>query len=541
MIRKQPALVPTTVQATDASARTGTRQEQSDSHRDLSSLARGWLLGLVGLICSGVFGLIFGIVIARGLGAAGTGIFFTSVALFTIVSAAAQFGASTGLIRSIARFRALGEFDAIRPTLSAALAPVLLAGIVLGVVLFVLAGDIAGLILDGAAAETAERYLRVFAPFLPLAVCSTAVLGATRGFGTMIPLVAIEQIGKAMLRPFSALIVFAAGLGSLALGFAWALPHLLGFVAAIIVLWLLVQRTPHGREPAERPSGELALEFWRFTAPRGAAGILQITLAWLDTILVAALASPHDAGIYKAAISYITQGAFANQAIVFVIGPLLSALLAQQFHDRAESVYQTATWWLSALAWPIYLTFAVFAPVFMGLYGEEFVTGDTALVILALPMLVAMAAGPVNVVLVMAGKSTWNLLNVSLALATNVLLNVLLIPPFGISGAAIAWAVTILVSNLAALLEVRFFLKLRPLGSGFGIVALVSVGCYGVLGLVIRLALGPTLQSLAIFAALATAAYVAIIWHFRRKLRIGVLFESIRTRGRGRASGAEGV
>jgi O-antigen/teichoic acid export membrane protein len=523
----------------DTTPATTPHASKTESHRDLASLASGWLLSLLGLVASGVFGLAFGIVIARGLGASGAGVFFTSVAVFTIGAVTAQFGATTGLIRSIARFRALEELDSIRPTLAAALLPLVVTGVLLGTVLFVFAHDIASAILDGNAAATAERYLRVFAPFLPLAVVSSAVLGATRGFGTMIPLVSIEHIGKGLLRPALALAVLGAGLGSVALALAWAVPHALGLVAAIVALVLVMRRAARPQRRTYVPTSGLTSEFWRFTAPRGAAGILQITLAWLDTILVAALASPHEAGIYKAAISYINQGSFANQAIVFVIGPLLSGLLAQQLHDRAQSVYHTATWWLSALSWPIYLTFAVFAPLFMSVFGSEFVAGSKALVILALPMLLAMAAGPVNVVLVMAGKSSWNLYNVAIALLTNVVLNVVLIPPFGITGAAVAWAVTIIVLNVAALVEVGLFLRLRPLGSGFGIVAGISTGCYGALGLLVRLTLGATLPAFIVFAAFATALYVFFIWRFRDALHVGVLFESLSTRRRGRIGDAE--
>jgi O-antigen/teichoic acid export membrane protein len=501
------------------------------ARRDLSTLARGWLLNLFGVLSAGLFGFVFGIVVARGLGASGAGVFFSAVALFTIASAGAQFGASTGLIRSIARFRALRQHEVIAPTIAAALLPITALSIVLAAALFILAGDFAALVLDGQAAETAERYLRVFAPFLPLAVLSTALLGATRGFGTMIPFVAIEQLGKAILRPALALVVLAAGLGSVAFALAWAIPHALGFAAALAALILLVR---HGERAgaALRPTGEAASDFWRFAAPRGVAGILQITLFWLDTILVAALASPHDAGIYKGAISYITQGTFANQAVVFVIGPLLSALLAQELHERARSVYQTATWWLTALAWPVYLTLAIFAPLCMSVFGPEFVSGATALVILAVPMLLAMAAGPVNVVLLMAGKSVWNLFNVVLAVVTNVALNVLLIPAFGITGAAVAWAGTIVVWNLAALLEVRLFLNLQPLGSGFPLVALMAVGCYGGIGVVLRLGLGATLSAFLLFAVLATSLYGLLLWRFRDALHVSILVDSVRNRRR---------
>jgi O-antigen/teichoic acid export membrane protein len=154
-------------------------------------------------------------------------------------------------------------------------------------------------------------------------------------------------------------------------------------------------------------------------------------------------------------------------------------------------------------------------------------------------MLLAMAAGPVNVLLLMAGKSSWILLNVALALAANVALNLILIPPLGITGAAIAWAATIMVSNVAALTEVRLFLQLQPLGPGFPIVALVSIGCYGVVGLAVRAGLGPTLAAFLLFAALATALYVALLWRFRQELHVGVLLESVNVRKRRKMAHAE--
>ena len=56
-------------------------------------------------------------------------------------------------------------------------------------------------------------------------------------------------------------------------------------------------------------------------------------------------------------------------------------------------------------------------------------------------MLVATAVGPVDIVLLMSGKSLWNLLNTAVAVTANIVLNLLLIPHLGITGAAIAWAV----------------------------------------------------------------------------------------------------
>ena len=90
----------------------------------------------------------------------------------------------------------------------------------------------------------------------------------------------------------------------------------------------------------------------------------------------------------------------------------------------AQTVYQTATWWLIVVSWPLFLSLAVFGPVLLGVFGPGFDEGATALAILSMAMLVNLGTGNVTVVLLMGGKSSWNLLNTAVALVLNVGLNI---------------------------------------------------------------------------------------------------------------------
>ncbi|MDP8911931.1 MAG: polysaccharide biosynthesis C-terminal domain-containing protein, partial [Actinomycetota bacterium] len=511
-----------------------------DARRDLTSLASGWLLTLLGVVVSGVSGFAFSVVIARGLGAHGAGVFVTSAALFVIALSAAQLGAPSAVVRMLARFVALDRARDIRPLLAIALAPPLVVSVALAVGVFVFAPELAHGLLDDGEANDAVPYLRAFAVFLPLFVAYETVISATRGLGTMLPVVAIGQLGIAPARPLLSLGVFALGLGGVVLVVAWSVPVVIGLVVAVWVLARLIRRAESGSEVERDPDGgegrapALASEFWRFTLPLGAATILQIVLLWLDTVLLAALASPREAGIYKTAASFVTQGTFAQQAIILVIGPLLSALLARAEYGRAQAVYRTATWWITALAWPMYITLAVFAPLLMTLFGPEFVAGSEPLRILSITMLVAMATGPVTAALVMSGRSSWNLFNTVLAVGSNVILNLMLIPPFGMTGAALAWAVSILIGNLAPLAQVWTFMRLNPFGSGFPIVAVGATACYGVVGLVGVSALGMEVVGLLASGVVGSALYLLFLWRFREALQLRFLRESLHMRRVGR-------
>ena len=281
---------------------------------------------------------------------------------------------------------------------------------------------------------------------------------------------------------------------------------------------------------------ELAREFWVFTAPRGMTGVFQVTTLWVGTLMVGSLMDTAHASIYTASTRYLVAGSVVNMAIIQVIGPKLSELLSSGARKRAMDVYQVATAWLVLMAWPMYLGLAVFAPLLLRVFKPQYVSGTSSLEILAVTMLVATGIGPVDMVLLMGGRSFWNLFNVIVALTVNVGLSLLLIPHIGIAGAAVAWAGSIVINNVAPLAEVRAFLKVHPFGRGFPVAAGSALLCYGVLGLALRATVGTTLPALLVCIVVGSAGYGWLLWRFRDRVELQLLGGSLRRRRRGAAA-----
>jgi O-antigen/teichoic acid export membrane protein len=179
-------------------------------------------------------------------------------------------------------------------------------------------------------------------------------------------------------------------------------------------------------------------------------------------------------------------------------------------------------------SWPIYLLLAIYAPLVLRVLGPQFVRGDLVLELLSIAMLVMMATGPVTSVLLMGGFSVWNLVNSVIGMASMVGLNVLLVPRYGLTGAAIAGSVTIVAVQLAAALEVWVLLRLEPLGRGFRTVAVSSLVSVGVPGLLARAAFGTTIPALAVTLVVAVPAYLLLLRRAADELRFAMLREAIR-------------
>jgi O-antigen/teichoic acid export membrane protein len=128
-------------------------------------------------------------------------------------------------------------------------------------------------------------------------------------------------------------------------------------------------------------------------------------------------------------------------------------------------------------------------------------------------------------VLAMAGRTSWNLANVLVALAVTVGLDVLLIPRYGALGAAAGLACAMVVNNLLPLIQVGRAMGLHPFGRGTRAAALLSVGCFGVLPRLLIPAAG-----LPIALATAVPAFLAGAWLLRDHLALDAFTRTRRTK-----------
>ena len=514
---------------------------------ELRRLARGGSLNLAGYVVSGILTFVLAIIVTRLMGAHGAGVFFAAVAVFTIMSNITELGADTGIVRFSARLLEQGRRGEMRSLVRIAFVPALVFSAIAGLATIVWAVPLADLLSRSDPHEVAA-YLRIFGWFIPAATIAAIALAGTRGFGTMRPFVGIQSIGMPALKPLMILGAAIGGLTVTGLALGWVIPEGLACIAAVIVLMRLVRREGTGRAIAaaaaagtvpEASGGGLAREFWSFSAPRGVAAAFQIVIIWFDLLLLSHFRDASEVGVYGAASRAVLLGTFALQAIRLAIAPQISRLLARDDRTGAQVVYQTATWWLIVVSWPLFVALAIFGPVLLGVFGPGFDQGATALAILSVAMLVNLGTGNVTVVLLMGGKSSWNLLNTAVALILNVGLNIWLIPRFGMEGAAVAWAISIIADNLMALVEVWWFLGMRPFGPGYLPAATAAVGCFGAIGLAVRALLGESEVAVALFLIIAIPCYAVVLWRLRDRLHLDEFLGAFGVR-RGPRPGAGG-
>ena len=104
---------------------------------------------------------------------------------------------------------------------------------------------------------------------------------------------------------------------------------------------------------------------------------------------------------------------------------------------------------------PLVIVFFMFPDFLLGLFGEEFKVGVTAFIFLSCGRLISSFSGSVGNILQMTGNQNIYAIILLIGAILNVVLNLILIPLYGINGAAIASMSSLIVWNLSMVLVVK--------------------------------------------------------------------------------------
>lgn len=470
-------------------------------------VARAAGVGLVGGVIGAASNLLLATLVGRALGAAGAGPFFQTMAVVAIASNVLELGADTGLVRHVSAALAQGRGDRVRGLVRIAVLPVVAAS-----VLAIVAGALVAPELGGPTGG-GRGWVVIMLLGSGLAALMAVLLGAVRAMSSVLSVTLVQNVGLPLARLAlvgASVMIGASSSRSAAL--AWLAPLPVALLAAALLLVRAERTHRHPSAPALPVESETR-RFWAFSAPRGVAAAVEICLEWVDVLIVGALCSAADAGIYAVVTRAARSAELIQQASRIAIGPIISAALAEGRLGSVRRLNRDVALGTTLLSWPFFTIAAYFAPALLGLFGPAFAEGATALRILCVGLALAYATGGVQSILLMGGRSGAQLGNKTACLVVNVVLDLVLVPRFGFVGAATAWALVLVLDAVLAWLQILSGLRLRlGLRRAYLVGAAVVVATAALCVLVDALGTGPFGQERgSVAAAIAAALTVALV------------------------------
>jgi O-antigen/teichoic acid export membrane protein len=278
-----------------------------------------------------------------------------------------------------------------------------------------------------------------------------------RGFGWM----GLSVIGSQIGRP--AFLIVGGLLVSMIAQTGRAEPYVMACLCAYFLAATAQHLAVRRRISAVLEPGPRELDATSWIKMAGAVLVLnasQTVRVNADLLITGSILPAHELGIYAAAVRTATLVAFIVSVASLVAQPTIAALHSQDLPVELRRFILLATRLIFVTSLVIGAGVGIFGKLILGLFGGEFVAGYTSLIILVTGHILAALFGPMTSLLIMTDKQIYAAVIHILSIIFSIILNLILIPRFGIAGAATATAVTLVVTNTGLVLVARRLLKM---------------------------------------------------------------------------------
>ncbi len=402
-------------------------------------------------------------VLARLLGAQYYGFYTAGVALINGLQILSRFGMENGVVRYVAHYREHKDAARVRGTIVMALLLPIILSLILSVVLFFGAGFIAnsGWLKENGA--NMVSVLRGFAFVLPFFVFMTMTAWATQGFQTVTYAVYIQQLIRPGLFLLFVGVCYVLGAKIYGVIAAYAFSMLL---AGIVGIYYLRKLFPDLFNRRAQTRFELKSLFG-VSIPMSITQGAQYLNNFSAILILGVFAAGAPVGIFNAAARTATFLTVVRFAFSGIFSPIISSLHARQDTEEMGRLYKDVSRWIFTGAFALFLVIVVFGPEVLGIFGEAFGAGVTALVIVSIAQLYSSSVGPAPRMLAMTENQNYAMIATSVAAATGVIVSFILIPRFDVLGAAIGMATAIIVENTGTMSAVKWRLGYWPVNSAW--------------------------------------------------------------------------
>lgn len=391
------------------------------------SVGGAFIVSVLGIIIA--FGLQ--LILARSLGATSYGEYIYVLTTLNFLVFFAKFGFDTATLRFIPEYYSNGNYTLARGffrwsrlvVLSISTAVAVVAAI--GIVAF----------LPSHSKSLFLVYLAA-CPLLPLSAYVLLQASKLQAFGRIV----LAQSPQVILRPLLLAVAVIAISAGMAEPMSAMLAMILTLVAAIVTV-VVISRLIRRHLPREIFVGraEYRTAYWaKVSLPMLLITGFNLLINQADILMVGALLNTTEAGIYSIAARISMLIPFGVVAINSVTAPMISRLYSQGKIPQLQRMMTAAAWGSLAFAVPVFAVVVLLPRQVMGLFGQEFSGGSSALIILAATRILVALFGSAGYLMSMSGNHNRAATILGCGAAANIVLNFVLIPPYKVGGAAIA-------------------------------------------------------------------------------------------------------
>jgi len=384
-------------------------------------------------------GFVITIVLGRYLGAGDLGLYRMASTIYGIAMLVAAIGIPAAMIKYVA------EFKDDRTKFNQIVSSGVITSLFLGIGFIALFYFSSGLFADIFNMPGLSGLLKILSPVFPFALVGGALLGLLNGLREMKKYAAATIIQSVLMVIITVvLIYFGFGVAGAVIGVVLSS---VGF--CLFLIWTTrkyFEITFSGYAPTTKKMLLFGIHIF-------GAQAMNIINYQADIILIGYFLTAMDVGYYAVAVGLSKFFWIVPQSIQTITYPATSEYWAKNNHSALQTMIDKSMKYSACVLLPIGLAVGFFAKdIITTIFGEGFIYSVLPLQILIIGTIISGAGErAVGGTLAGIGRSDLNPKIASSSATINIILNIILIPYFGIVGAAIATATSLSVAVFLSL------------------------------------------------------------------------------------------
>jgi O-antigen/teichoic acid export membrane protein len=187
----------------------------------------------------------------------------------------------------------------------------------------------------------------------------------------------------------------------------------------------------------------------------------------VSIFLLGIFQSKHNVGIFNITFRISETISFLLVIVNFVLSPLIANLYANGKTERLQILLTRSARIIFLIGFLLTMGIIFFRKEILTLFGNDFLEGQYALIVLCIGQFINILCGSVGLLLILTGNQRFSIYSLAAGTTINIILNLILTPRFGIIGTAISSAAGLAVWNLMMYIFVRKKLGIKPTAFGF--------------------------------------------------------------------------
>ncbi len=390
------------------------------------------------------------ILLARMLGVEDTGLYFLALTITGFATTIAALGLASVLLRHAASGVAQSDLTGVQDVAHKGTRIAFFCAIGLTVLLASTANWLPETVLGKAELGTALRWMALtIIPQTELMLHAALLRGLKK--------IALSQLLLNIGLPVLTMLFLVLLGGTYGItGAVWAY-SLASLITALMAYWMW-RRAIGSVKPG--PGKISSRDLFRSGFPLLQSQLMAVQVTTM--LMLGAMSTSGAVAIYGVAYRTTKLLRFILLAFNIVVGPKFAALHSMTDEKALSSTSRQSTLLMTLAASPILLAFIAFPGWIMSFFGEQFISGASVLLVLAVAQYIAVISGSTAPLLIMSGNEKLLRNNSIAAFALSLLLNLILIPRFGALGAAISTCVAVIIRNMLGMIQIYRHLGILP-------------------------------------------------------------------------------